>query len=74
MLVQSFRTPTAVPDAGLTAREAEILELLAKGYTNKEIAETLGSAFHTIHTHVRNIYDKLHVNSRASAVAKLLKE
>lgn len=56
----------------LSPREREILDLLAKGYTNKEIAEALGPAFHTIHTHVRNIYEKLHVNSRAGAVAKYL--
>ncbi|HTB81243.1 MAG TPA: response regulator transcription factor [Opitutaceae bacterium] len=56
----------------LTAREQEILSLLAKGYLIKEISDRLGIAFHTARTHLRHIYEKLHVQSRTGAVLKFL--
>lgn len=56
----------------LTPREYEILSLLAKGLLYKEIADALGVAFHTVRAHVRNIYDKLHIQSRAQATLKFL--
>jgi DNA-binding NarL/FixJ family response regulator len=56
----------------LTQREQEILSLLAKGLLYKEIAEKLGIAFHTVRAHIRNIYDKLHIQSRAQAALKFL--
>ncbi|MBL7929795.1 MAG: response regulator transcription factor [Bacteroidia bacterium] len=54
----------------LTPRENEILDLLAKGYRNKEIAEKLSLSANTIRTHVYHIYDKLHVQSRVEALNK----
>ena len=54
----------------LTKRETEILELLSKGYHNKEIGDMLGIGFDTVRSHLRNIYEKLHVNSRSEAVIK----
>jgi len=57
----------------LSPREREILNLLARGYMNKEIADALSIAFQTVHTHVRNIYSKLHVRSRTEAVARYLR-
>lgn len=54
----------------LTAREQEILSLLAQGYLTKEISDRLGIAFHTTRTHLRNIYEKLHVQSRTGAILK----
>jgi DNA-binding NarL/FixJ family response regulator len=57
----------------LSPREREILELLAKGYMNKEIADMLDLSFQTVHGHVRNIYVKLHVKSRTEAIAKYLR-
>ena len=54
----------------LTAREQELLALLAKGYSYKEIAERLGISNGTVITHVKNIYRKLHVQSRMHAAAK----
>ena len=54
--------------AKLTEREVEILELLASGSSNKEIAEDLGISFHTVVTHIRHIFEKLEVRSRAEAV------
>ena len=61
-------------DYGLSPREREVLELVVAGLYKKEIAERLGLSYHTVDTHVRNIYEKLHVNSRSGAVAKAVKE
>ena len=55
----------------LTKREHELLELLAKGYRYKEIAEKLFISFETVRTHIHNIYEKLHVQSRTEAVNKV---
>ncbi len=59
---------------GLTQRETEVLDLMAQGLIKKEIADRLSLSYHTVDTHLRNIYAKLHVNTRAAAVAKALKE
>jgi len=74
-VIQSFHQtePNQFPTETLSWREREVLELLAKGYMNKEIADILAIAFQTVHTHVRNIYSKLHVRSRTEAVAKYLR-
>jgi DNA-binding NarL/FixJ family response regulator len=61
-------------DYGLTRREQEILELMTEGLLKKEIADRLSLSFHTVDTHLRNIYAKLHVNTRTGAVVKALKE
>jgi DNA-binding NarL/FixJ family response regulator len=58
----------------LTAREKEILRLLIDDFPKKQIADRLSLSFHTIDTHMRNIYEKLHVHSRSAAVAKALRE
>lgn len=72
-VVQSFyQAPSArVHVEGLSPRESEVLELLARGYFYKEITEALGISMSTVNTHVRRVYEKLHVHSRAQAVAKL---
>jgi ATP/maltotriose-dependent transcriptional regulator MalT len=57
------------PVRDLTARELEVLRLIASGMGDKEIATTLGLSLHTIHRHVSNILTKLDVPSRAAAVA-----
>jgi LuxR family maltose regulon positive regulatory protein len=54
----------------LSERELEILELLAEGLTNQEIASRLFLALNTVKTHSRNIYGKLNVHSRTQAVAR----
>jgi len=59
---------------GLTPREKEILSLLVDGLSMKEIATRLGLSYHTIDSHLRAIYDKLHVHSRTAVVAKALRE
>jgi DNA-binding NarL/FixJ family response regulator len=56
----------------LTARELEILRLLAKGYMYKEIADQLTISMSTVRTHVSAIYEKLHVQSRTAAAMKLI--
>jgi len=61
-------------DYGLTGRERSILELMTQGMLKKEIADALSISYHTVDTHLRNIYTKLHVHSRSGAVAKALKE
>ena len=61
-------------DYGLSQREREVLHLLVDGLTQKRIAERLFLSEHTINTHIRNIYAKLHVHSRSGAVAKALRE
>ena len=71
-VVTTFRQAPAPaePDLRLSAREEEVLRLLAKGHRSKEIAEQLGVGPGTINTYVRHIYEKLHVRSRAEAVAR----
>lgn len=54
----------------LSPREHEIMAYLAKGYRYKEIADALFISVETVRTHLRNIYDKLHVRSRSEAVLK----
>ena len=54
----------------LSRREQEMLEQLSKGYRYKEIAEKLFVSIETVRTHIRNIYEKLQVNSRAEALKK----
>ena len=54
----------------LSGREHEVLELLARGFLYKEIAEMLKISVQTVNTYIRRIYEKLHVRSRAQAVAK----
>lgn len=68
-VVQAFhRKP--VPEAEvLSARETEVLDLLAKGHLYKDIAEIMQLSYSTVHTYIERIYKKLHVNSRSQAVA-----
>lgn len=61
------------PEQHLTGREREVLEQAVAGMTKKEIAEALGVSFHTVDTHLRSIYAKLHVTTRGAAVAAALR-
>jgi DNA-binding NarL/FixJ family response regulator len=54
----------------LSLREQEVLDCLAKGFLYREIAEQLQLSYATVHTHIRHIYEKLHVRSRTEAVTK----
>ncbi|WP_154402125.1 helix-turn-helix transcriptional regulator [Ornithinimicrobium cavernae] len=65
---QQVAEPDAVHGAGLTSREVEVLELLAHGYKATVIARKAGCSTRTVHRHLGNIYDKLGVSDRLSAV------
>jgi DNA-binding NarL/FixJ family response regulator len=71
-VVQAFHREdaTAPESAKLSQREREVLELLARGYLYKEIMDSLNISRGTLNTYVRRTYEKLHVRSRAQAVAK----
>lgn len=78
LVTQAFKKP--VPEkttrndlVDLTAREQQILNLLVEGFLYKEIAEKLQISEHTVHFHIRHIYQKLQVRSRSQAVAKVMK-
>jgi DNA-binding NarL/FixJ family response regulator len=57
----------------LTSREKEILNSLVNGLSYKMIASSLNISFETVKSHIRNIYEKLHVHNQSEAVAKALK-
>ena len=67
--LDSLASPTSRDTHGLTARELEVLRLLAVGKSNREIAGALVISEHTVGRHVQNIYAKLDVSSRAAAGA-----
>jgi len=73
-VIEAFRRPAPkdLKEAQLTAREQEILQLIAKGYANKEIASQLEVSVSTVRTHIEHIYEKLHVHCRTEAAAKYL--
>jgi DNA-binding NarL/FixJ family response regulator len=75
-VVQSFKrvTPSARPAAdNLSPREVDVLDYLVKGFSYKETADAMGISYSTVHTHIEHIYHKLHVQSRAQAVARYLR-
>lgn len=73
-VVESFRRPPRPTEPGvhLSVREEEVLILLSKGYSNKEIADRLSLSVDTVGSHLKHIYEKMHVRSRAEAVARYM--
>jgi len=71
-VINSFNIPS-VPSP-LSKRETEILRLLCNGMNYRSIATELFLSSHTVKSHVKNIYRKLHVHSRAEAVSKAIKD
>jgi len=71
-VIFSFQEPLAVAAEmqDLSPREREILELLAAGFPNKQIADRLGLTDGTVRWHLRHVYHKLHVRSRTEAALK----
>lgn len=69
-VVQSFRQQS---ESDLSPREKEVLKELCNGSSYKKVAESLFISQDTVRTHIRNIYRKLEVNSKAEAVAKAFK-
>lgn len=76
MVIERFHGEAGAPLAGpspldaLSRREAEVLAALASGYRYKEVAARLGVSHNTIRTHVRHIYEKLHVHGIQEAMAR----
>ena len=73
-VIQSFQAApsTLIEDYRLTNRENEILYSLVDGLSYKKIADKFCVSISTIRTHICNIYNKLHFNSKAEAVARVL--
>jgi DNA-binding NarL/FixJ family response regulator len=73
-VIVSFQEPvtTSAEVEGLSPREREILELLAAGFPNKQIAARVGLTDGTVRWHLRHVYNKLHVRSRTEATLKFL--
>lgn len=70
-VVATFRQAApATPEEGLSERELEVLGLMARGYSEKEIADKLHVSVNTLKTHRKHIYQKLHVRSRAEMLVK----
>jgi len=75
MVISSMKTDTtAQKHYPLTPRELDILRSLSKGNSYKLIAAEFDISIETVRTHIKKIYDKLHVHSQTEAVAKALKE
>lgn len=64
------RNAAAVASLGLTPRECQVLDLLATGGTNDELARTLGVSPNTIKTHLASLFAKLEVDRRVKAIEK----
>jgi DNA-binding NarL/FixJ family response regulator len=73
-VVLSFRrrSPDRQEALGLSPREEELLEYLAKGYSNKEIAEQIQLSLETVRSYLKHIYEKMHVRSRTEAAVRYL--
>jgi DNA-binding NarL/FixJ family response regulator len=71
-VVEAFQQPasTGTEDHNLSRREKEVLELLAQGRADKDIASQLSVSVPTVRFHLKHIYDKLHVRSRMEAALK----
>ena len=72
-LFRDIAPPIRKVEHGLSARELEVLTLLAEGYGYVNIAARLEVTVNTIRNHIRSIYDKLHVNSSPEAVSKAIR-
>jgi DNA-binding NarL/FixJ family response regulator len=76
LMLQKFQAPqhkkAALPEA-LTERQIKILKLVSQGFSSKEIAEKLDISYYTVTTHIKNIYNKLQVNSRTEALYEAIK-
>jgi DNA-binding NarL/FixJ family response regulator len=75
-VLKTFHNPPKAADSdfNITAREKQILELLAKGFTYRMIGIELSISVETVRKHLKNIYQKLHVQCGTEAVAKAIKE
>lgn len=72
--MSQFVVPAAVPDYNLTPREKEVLACIVEGLAYKMIADKLNISYETVRSHVKKIYEKLHVASLTEVVSKAMKE
>ncbi|MCC7401385.1 MAG: response regulator transcription factor [Chitinophagaceae bacterium] len=70
----TFQKKKTINQYDLSERESEVLNLLSRGFSSKIIASELSISFETVRSHLKNIYQKLHVNCGKEAIAKALKE
>lgn len=76
LMLQRFQVPKAnskLNPESLTERQSKILKYLSQGFSSKEIGEKLGISYYTVTTHIKNIYNKLQVNSRTEALFEATK-
>lgn len=75
-VLQTFHQPVRMPEKAyhITTREKQVLELLARGYSYRMIAIEQGISIETVRKHLKNIYQKLHVQCGPEAVAKAIRE
>ena len=73
-VLKTFQQKQYINQYNLSPRETEVLQLLIKGYSIKLIASELNIAFDTVRSHLKNIYQKLHVYCGKEAIAKALNE
>jgi DNA-binding NarL/FixJ family response regulator len=71
LVLRFQKTPFSKNEYHLTPKEQQVLDLMAKGYLYKEIADELNNTVNTIKQHIRNIYEKLHVQNKAEAINKI---
>jgi DNA-binding NarL/FixJ family response regulator len=74
MVISHMHQSSSGKDYQLTPREKEILQSLSKGNSFKLIGADLGISLETVRTHIKHIYDKLHVRSQTEAVSKAINE
>lgn len=73
-VLSSFQQKKIAPEnINLTEREKQVLQYLVDGLSYKMIAETIFLSYETVHSHIKKIYEKLHVNSKSEAVVKALR-
>lgn len=73
-VLESQRTANMKKESSLSEREKDLLKLLVEGHSYKTAADKMFISVGTVQTHIKNIYEKLQVNSKAAAVAKALRD
>lgn len=77
LMLQRFQVPKQTDKLStemLTERQIKILKFVSQGFSSKEIAEKLDISYYTVTTHIKNIYNKLQVNSRTEALHEAVKQ
>ena len=72
-VMQFFNTPKDQSNFNLTVKETQVLKFLSDGLSYKMVADKMGISYFTVNSHVKKIYEKLHVHSLGEAVSLALK-